>query len=370
VQSRGIPIFWETYAIGNPYSGIGNYAWNLFQQLTDLKSKPVLLSGAKSFTSFHDLKTQTPLRFARVFQPQCSYYTAQKLLQKENRQGVFHALANYNLPLLTRSTRLRFIVTVHDLIPLLDAQKVSLLSAQAAKALAAKAFAKADEIICVSDWTKDTLEDMFPKLKAKKHVIRHGFDPLSAEEFKRTINEKPQAVAKTHVISVGRFEKYKRFDLLVEFLKIAKGEIKLTVVTDDRGRKFLHEKAGEDIKRRHLEIFTEVSRSAMAALYASAHVCILPSLYEGFCLPALEAVNCGTPVVFTKGNAIEEWIPKSISIGLEPNAHPKYWIEAADQLKIQSRSDEHAIQLLQQLQEKLPSWKGAAQGLLNVYNNS
>ena len=49
-----------------------------------------------------------------------------------------------------------------------------------------------------------------------------------------------------------------------------------------------------------------ISDDELAGLYAEAQVAVVPSLYEGFSLPAIEAMACGVPLVATTGGALPE----------------------------------------------------------------
>ena len=64
-----------------------------------------------------------------------------------------------------------------------------------------------------------------------------------------------------------------------------------------------------------------VSDEELARLYGEAEVAIVPSLYEGFSLPAIEAMACAVPVVATTGGALPEVVGVSGETGLlvEPN---------------------------------------------------
>ena len=86
------------------------------------------------------------------------------------------------------------------------------------------------------------------------------------------------------------------------------------------GRPRPHGRVAKAIERLGLtDIITEisgVSDAALARLYAEAEVAVVPSLYEGFSLPAIEAMSCGVAVVGTTGGAIPEVVGVNGQTGL------------------------------------------------------
>jgi glycosyltransferase involved in cell wall biosynthesis len=66
---------------------------------------------------------------------------------------------------------------------------------------------------------------------------------------------------------------------------------------------------------------TGISDEELARCYGSSELAIVPSLYEGFSLPAIEAMSCGVPLVATTGGALPEVVGRDGETGLlvEPN---------------------------------------------------
>jgi glycosyltransferase involved in cell wall biosynthesis len=68
--------------------------------------------------------------------------------------------------------------------------------------------------------------------------------------------------------------------------------------------------------RDHVEFVQGVTTERIVELYAEAEVACVPSLYEGFSLPAVEAMACGVPVVGTTGGAVPEVVGRDGETGL------------------------------------------------------
>ena len=86
------------------------------------------------------------------------------------------------------------------------------------------------------------------------------------------------------------------------------------------GRPRADSRVGETIERLGLadavSFVSDVSDDRLVELYAEASVAVVPSLYEGFSLPAIEAMACGVPLVATTGGALPEVVGTDGETGL------------------------------------------------------
>lgn len=111
-----------------------------------------------------------------------------------------------------------------------------------------------------------------------------------------------------------------------------------------------------------------VSDERFVELYAEAEVAVVPSLYEGFSLPAIEAMACGTPVVATTGGAIPEVVGEDGRTGLlvrpgDPRALAGALVRAlsdeALRVRLAAAGRERALERF--------TWQATAEGTVEAY---
>ena len=81
---------------------------------------------------------------------------------------------------------------------------------------------------------------------------------------------------------------------------------------------------------RVVKCFSGISDDELAGLYAEAQVAVVPSLYEGFSLPAIEAMACGVPLLATTGGALPEVVGTTARRGSWcPPTTPRPWLRGS-----------------------------------------
>jgi glycosyltransferase involved in cell wall biosynthesis len=122
--------------------------------------------------------------------------------------------------------------------------------------------------------------------------------PLAASSFFRPIEVAP--AARPYFLFVGTLEPRKNIGLLVDAWRPLKAEAEL-VIAGRRRRDF-----SEIPPEAGLTVLGAVPDEKLPELYSGCIACVYPSLYEGFGLPVLEAMQCGAPVITSRDPAIVE----------------------------------------------------------------
>jgi glycosyltransferase involved in cell wall biosynthesis len=252
---------------------------------------------------------------------------------KYPRAEVYH-LTSQNLAslLLFRRPPGKVIVTVHDIIPYMLRDDPRFKSYRTAADryfdhLAMAGLKRADHLIADSDYTRQALVRCLRIASDKIDVVHLGID---RQRFR------PQAVPgdlweryslprnQRYLIYVGSEDPRKNLDTLLralpvirrEFPEIALIKVGRAHFTDERER--LISLAAELGLSSAIYFLDDVLEDDLPLLYNLAQVCVMPSRYEGFGFPVLEAMACGTPVVCAQASSLPE-IAGNAAMLFEPN---------------------------------------------------
>lgn len=229
-------------------------------------------------------------------------------LEKENIQ-LFHGLSN-ELPLNIHKSRIKSVVTIHDLIFLHYPQYYRFIDRLIYSYKFRKACAHADRIIAVSECTKRDIMQYFHTPESKIEVIYQGCDPVfqqaAGKERKEDVRKKYD-LPERYILNVGSIEERKNAELAVKALPYLPQEIHLVLV----GRRTAYT---EQIERfvaasglcERVHILSKVPFEDLPVIYQAAEIFTYPSYYEGFGIPIIEALHSGTPVVAATGSCLEE----------------------------------------------------------------
>jgi glycosyltransferase involved in cell wall biosynthesis len=170
-----------------------------------------------------------------------------------------------------------------------------------------------NRIITVSQSAAKKTELFFKVPADKLRVVYNGIDPQIYKSNKEISQNR------NGLIMVGNTDDRKKGVLyLLQALQLLREEgIKLTIVDDALRHSLYTDDAGplpsyglKLVNKLNLDGMVHFSgrltREELAQHYSTAQIAVVPSTYEGFGLPAAEAMACGTPVIATTGGALPE----------------------------------------------------------------
>jgi len=313
-------------------SGIGRYIRSLIPELQ--KNFELILLGNKNDLSKYNVKV------IPVLKPPYHPLEQLELFKKIPEAEIFWT-PHFNVPLLPLRVKKR-IATIHDIFHLTPFSRLNFFQKFYARLLYKNALKKSNIVFTISEFTKSEIIKYFPFMKKNIHKIkvipRFAESIFKKKKFgkdERTTFLRKYDSPQNYILYVGNIKPHKNITGLIEaFTYLVKEKPSLKLMCVGQKENFItgNYNIKELLKEKGLEdkvIFTGIiSDNELIKLYHFAEFLILPSFYEGFGLPPLEAFACGCPVIVSDipplrevcGNAafyVNPFSIKNIAEGME-----------------------------------------------------
>jgi len=311
-------------------TGVSNYTKQLIEALLkiDRKNQYILFGSSlrlnKKLTGFKkQLSQYKNVEFKTTHYPPfllAFLWNKLHILPIEKFIGevdVFHSSDWTQPPVRSQSTKK--VTTVHDMIAYLfpSSSHPKIVANQKRRLEIVKK--EVDAIIADSETTKEDLVKFLEIPQEKVTVVYLAsssiFKPQDDDRVKEVLEK--YKIKKPYILSVATWEPRKNIQKLVDvFEKIQKENPNLSLVlTGKHG--WGQNPSFKDNDRIVSTGF--ISEDDLTALYSGCRVFVYPSLYEGFGLPILEAMACGTPVITSNNSSMTE-IAKDAAILVDPRS--------------------------------------------------
>ena len=301
----------------NNYTGLGNYSRNIIHNLSSAFPEneyylytPKVGSNTEANEyiktgKYNLIQAETP--FKSLWR---SYGVRNNLIK--DKIHVFHGLSN-EIPFGMKKTKIRTVVTIHDLIflkypelyPLVDRSIYDIKFRYACK--------NADIVIAISKATKNDIVKYYNIDPHKIKVVYQPcadnfFTPKSYEDLASLILK--HKLPSSYILYVGSVIRRKNLLNVVKTYKILPDDLKLPLVIVGRADNAYKQNIIEYIRQNQLDKYIiwleNISNNDLPAIYQKASLFIYPSQYEGFGIPVLEALFSKVPVITSNTSSLPE----------------------------------------------------------------
>jgi glycosyltransferase involved in cell wall biosynthesis len=356
--------------------GIGSYIRNMLEAIARRPESEDYRFRVYARRADRDAVPALPPHFA-VAEEDSPGYSLAELTSfawrlRRDRLDLFHA-THYVLPPFTRA---RAVVTIHDIIHLLYPQFLpNRIAYLYARLMIRRALQRAARIITVSYNSKRDLVDYFSVAPSRIEVIYNGVSPRFSPEIasgQRDAAAKRYGLKRPYLLFLGGEKPHKNVQNVVRAFAEARRQTSMPHVLVLAGPMPANPARLEALisaldLREHIVRTGVVPEEDLPAIYAGADVFVYPTLYEGFGLPVIEAMACGTPVLTSSTSALQE-VAGGYAYLADPmdiDAIARGIVTLTTDQKI--RSDYRELGLKRSLDF---SWDKAAERTLEVYSGT
>lgn len=294
-------------------TGIGTYTYQLINAINTLNSN-------NNFTLFSD-NSPIDINFNSNFKFETlpttesnNFWDNVKIptLLRSNTVNLYHSPQNgIGLPI---DHSVPFIITLHDTIPLHMPETVGDNYLNLFNTNMNSIINRCDGIITVSEFSREDIAKDFGFPREKIFVTYLASEPIYKPINKHICNEilkKHYSIPNNYILYVGGFSPRKNISGLIQaFSKIEKKlppDMKL-IIAGNKGKSYaIYRDLTKKLKLTEKVLFPGfIEMEHMPHLYNGANMLVYPSFYEGFGLPPIEAMACGTPVIASNATSIPE----------------------------------------------------------------
>ena len=291
------------------YSGIGQYVRQLFPAMSQINStiEWVAFAPTRPTTHSNGLEAMVPLKIM----PSEPRYLPSWMGYSNESLDLFHG-TNFKAPNYGQK---KTVVTIHDLW--LDRYPVyskKLFGQRLSSWKTRRSAIRADKIIAVSKFAKQEIHEVFAIPMEKITVIYHGCScdmfPDGDEGRWYEARARLGLSDRPFILFVGGAEPRKNHRVLFEAFAQSPGltqEFSLVAVGDETVKGASLRQTAQSLGLSEaVKCPGSLSTADLRAVYSHAAALVFPSLYEGFGIPLLEAMACGTPIITGQETALPE----------------------------------------------------------------
>jgi len=222
---------------------------------------------------------------------------------------IYHGLS-HELPIGIEKIGIKSVVTIHDLIFLRYPEYYKVSERKIYENKFRHACEVSNKIVAISEQTKNDIIHFFNIKEEKIHVVYQScataFNKQQNESLIQIIKHKYH-LPERFILTVGTIERRKNALLILKALQKIEQDVKLVIV----GRATPY----TDELKTYAEVHGLINRiiflhqipfEELPSFYHLASVFAYPSRFEGFGIPIIEALQCGTPVIAANGSCLEE----------------------------------------------------------------